>query len=187
MDTKRYGDALLFALDLHANQVRKGSKTPYIAHLLSVSALVIEDGGNEDLAIAALLHDSVEDQGGLIVLDAIREKFGDHVANIVLGCSDSFTEPKPPWRERKEKYLEHLRVADHDIQLVSLADKLHNARSILRDLQTKGNQTWEKFNGKKEGTIWYYHALADIFSASDISSPMCEELNQTIKSIDSFG
>ena len=186
MDTNRFGEALLFALQLHADQTRKGSEIPYIAHLLSVTALVIEDGGDEDMVIAALLHDAVEDQGGLTVLDIIREKFGEHVAKIVLGCSDAFGEPKPAWRERKEKYLGHLRWADPDIQRVSLADKLHNARSILRDLRRNGNQIWNKFNGGKEGTLWYYHALVDIYNASNLSSPMRAELNRVVENIDAY-
>lgn len=166
MLTSRFSDGLLVAFELHAGQVRKGSETPYIAHLLSVCALVIENGGNEDQAIAALLHDAVEDQGGLATLEVIRQRFGEHVAHIVDGCTDAYTTPKPPWRERKETYLAELRSAGLDVQLVSLADKLHNARSLLLDFQQCGPAVWDRFNGGREGSLWYYRALADFFAGS---------------------
>jgi (p)ppGpp synthase/HD superfamily hydrolase len=162
----RYSDALAYAFKLHSYQTRKGSTTPYIAHLMSVSALVLENGGNEDQAIAALLHDAVEDQGGLKTLQAIRERFGDRVAQIVQSCTDSYTSPKPPWRERKERYLAELRNADAEIQLVSLADKVHNARCLLADLQQSGPVVWSWFQGRKNGTLWYYHTLAEFFADS---------------------
>lgn len=166
MLTPRFADALSYAFELHADQTRKGVETPYIAHLLSVCALVIENGGDEDQAIAALLHDAVEDQGGLSTLEAIGERYGGHVAQIVAGCTDAYTNPKPPWRTRKEVYLAELRLADADIQLVSLADKLHNARCILMDLQQSGKVVWGRFNGGKEGSLWYYRSLADFFAGS---------------------
>jgi (p)ppGpp synthase/HD superfamily hydrolase len=182
--SQRFEEALNFCVRLHSQQRRKGTHVPYIAHLLAVTALVLEDGGDEDLVIAALLHDAVEDQGGLDTLQMIRIKFGDRVADIVDGCTDSYTVPKPPWRERKERYLDHLQAANLDILRVSLADKLHNSRSILRDLRLSGDDTWSRFNGGKEGTLWYYRELAAIFIESDLSSQMVEEFIQTVLEIE---
>ncbi|MGB6802543.1 MAG: HD domain-containing protein, partial [Candidatus Sulfotelmatobacter sp.] len=135
----------------------------YIAHLMGVASLVLEFGGDEDLAIAALLHDVVEDCGGAPMLKEVRRKFGRRVAKIVDGCTDSDTEPKPPWRERKETYIEHLRSSDAETRLVSAADKLNNVRSILSDYREVGESIWERFNGGREGTLWYYRALLDEF------------------------
>jgi (p)ppGpp synthase/HD superfamily hydrolase len=161
--SERFQKAFSQALDLHREQLRKASQTPYIAHLMSVAALVLENGGNEDQAIAALLHDAVEDAGGLDTLQAIREEFGNVVADFVDGCTDSYTEPKTDWKPRKLAYLEKLKNASDEVKLISLADKVHNARSILQDLQTFGDETWDKFKGKKTGTLWYYQALIEIF------------------------
>ncbi|MFC2052674.1 HD domain-containing protein [Chloroflexota bacterium] len=181
--SSRFEGALILATRLHANQVRKGTKIPYVAHLLAVTALVLEDGGDEDQAIAALLHDAVEDQGGLEILDVIRGRFGEGVAHIVEGCSDSFESPKPHWIERKVNYLRHLRAAEIDIMRVSLADKLHNACSIHRELQQHGEVIWEKFNGGKDGTLWYYHSLVDIFH-ENYFSPMASELQRVFNEIE---
>lgn len=158
--TPRFNDAFLFAAEKHAAQTRKQTRIPYIAHLMSVAALVLEAGGDEDLAIAALLHDVVEDCGGKPMLEEVRRRFGDRVAHVVEGCTDADTSPKPPWRERKQTYLEHLKQADNDTRLVSAADKLHNAREILKDYREGGEQVWDRFKGKREGTLWYYRALA---------------------------
>jgi GTP pyrophosphokinase len=159
--TSRFEEALVLATHLHADQTRKGTPIPYIAHLLSVTALVLEAGADEDTAIAALLHDAVEDQGGLETLDDIRRRFGERVARIVDECSDAYTIPKPPWRARKEAYIAHLQEASPEARLVSLADKLHNARSILRNLRQEGDRVWEKFTGGKAGTLWYYRTLVE--------------------------
>jgi (p)ppGpp synthase/HD superfamily hydrolase len=183
--TERFEDALGFAAHLHARQKRKGTPVPYVAHLLSVTSLVLENGGDEDQAIAALLHDAVEDQGGLPILQEIRDRFGERVARIVEGCSDSYGHPKPPWRKRKESYLHHLRQVDADVRLVSLADKLHNARSILRDLRQDGPQSLSRFNGGRAGTLWYYHSLVNIFLELD-DSLMVTELVDTVAEIDSM-
>jgi (p)ppGpp synthase/HD superfamily hydrolase len=183
--TERFEDALGFAAHLHARQKRKGTPVPYVAHLLSVTSLVLENGGDEDQAIAALLHDAVEDQGGLPTLQEINKRFGERVARIVEGCSDSYGQPKPPWRKRKEGYLHHLRQVDADIRLVSLADKLHNARSILRDLRQAGPQSLSRFNGGLAGTLWYYHSLANIFLELD-DSLMVTELVETVAEIDAL-
>jgi GTP pyrophosphokinase len=178
----RFEEALIFATQLHTHQTRKGSQTPYIAHLLGVTALVIESGGDEDTAIAALLHDAVEDQGGLDTLAEIRQRFGARVAEIVDSCSDAYTIPKPSWRERKEAYLNHLPEATPEARLVSLADKLHNARSILRDLR-QGENIWEKFNGGKEGTLWYYRSLVDEFNGLE-NNFLADELSRVVNQIE---
>ena len=183
MLSSRFEGALILATRLHTNQVRKGARIPYVAHLLAVTALVLEDGGDEDQAIAALLHDSVEDQGGIETLDEIRRRFGERVAHIVLGCSDSFESPKPTWRERKENYLSHLREANIDILRVSLADKLHNACSILGDLQQHDDVIWERYKGGEDGTLWYYRSLVDVFREKDFS-PMVGELQHVFNEIE---
>lgn len=183
--TNRFNKALVHAAELHQQQVRKGTNTPYLAHLLAVAALVLEDGGDEDQAIAALLHDAVEDQGGLPTLEQIRLCFGEAVAGIVDACSDTYLTPKPPWRERKERYLEHLKSADAGVLRVSLADKLHNARAILRDLRLQGADVWLRFNGGRSGTLWYYRSLVEIFSQVSLS-PMVEDLKQVVEEIEAL-
>ena len=183
--TDRFQDAFSFAFTLHANQKRKGTDIPYISHLMGVTALVLEDGGDEDQAIAAVLHDAVEDQGGLKTLEEIRQKFGHHVAEIVDGCSDTYTHPKPPWKQRKLAYLAHLPGASPDVLRVSLADKLHNARSIHADLQRNGLSTWKRFNGGRDGTLWYYRSLVDIYKEHS-SSSMVAELERVVTAIEAF-
>ncbi len=180
--SSRFKEALEYTVQLHTGQTRKESTTPYIAHLLSVTALVLEAGGDEDVAIAALLHDAVEDQGGFDTLDEIRQRFGERVAAIVDECTDAYTRPKPPWRERKEAYIAHLREASQEARLVSLADKLHNARSILRDLRIYGEETWDKFNGGKEGTFWYYQTLVRVFRET-ANNRLVNELEQVVTEI----
>lgn len=159
----RFLRAFLFAAEKHTGQVRKASTTPYIAHLMGVSSLALEFGGDEDMAIAALLHDVVEDCGGAPMLKEVKRRFGSRVAKIVDGCTDSDRDPKPPWRERKETYIRHLKGADADTKLVSAADKLHNVRSILSDYREVGESIWARFNGGREGTLWYYRALLKEF------------------------
>lgn len=159
----QFQKAFDYAFKLHRDQIRKGSNIPYLSHLLAVTALVMEDGGDEEEAIAALLHDAVEDQGGLETLNHIKVHFGERVASIVEECSDSFTTPKPPWRVRKSKYLEKLSTASPSVLKVSLADKLHNIRSLILAYQKEGQAIWSNFRGGKEGTMWYYHQLSIIF------------------------
>jgi len=157
--TARFEQALLFANRKHAGQMRKGTPAPYISHLMGVAGLVLEAGGDEDLAIAALLHDVAEDCGGRSLLREVRRRFGARVAHIVDGCTDTYETPKPPWRQRKEDYIRHLRDADDDVHLVSTADKVHNLRHILTDYREGGEQIWNRFNGGRDGTVWYYRAL----------------------------
>ena len=159
----RFLRAFQFASEKHARQTRKASTIPYIAHLMGVASLVLEAGGDEDLAIAALLHDVVEDCGGAPMLKEVRRRFGKRVAHIVDGCTDAYEIPKPPWRERKESYLRRLQKENADARLVSAADKLNNVRSILSDYRIVGESVWSRFKGGREGTLWYYRTLRGEF------------------------
>ena len=176
---KKLEEALGYAARVHRDQVRKGSSVPYVTHLLAVAAIVGENGGTEEEVIAALLHDAPEDRGGEARLAEIRERFGDEVADIVAGNTDTFEDPKPPWRERKEAYVAHVAHAPRSVRLVSAADKLHNARSVLADLRSLGEDLWPRFNGGKEGTLWYYRALVEAFEAAG-SNPIVEELDRVV-------
>ena len=179
----RFEEALLFATKLHAGQWRKGTTIPYIAHLLAVTAIVLENGGNEDVAIAALLHDAIEDQGGDFTRQEIRRRFGDTVVAIVDGCTDSDVYPKPPWRARKEVYIAHLRGASQSVRLVAAADKLHNARAVLADYRVVGESLWLRFHGGKEGTLWYYRSVADALRDSG-RTPLIDELGRVVTEIE---
>jgi (p)ppGpp synthase/HD superfamily hydrolase len=153
--------AFRYAAEKHDGQTRKQSAVPYLSHLMAVASLVLEAGGDEDMAIAALLHDVVEDCGGMPRLREIRKQFGSRVAKIVEGCTDSFGEPKPEWVERKKDYLREVKHAGVETRLVSASDKLHNVRTILADYRQHGEAIWTRFTGKREGTLWYYRALSD--------------------------
>jgi (p)ppGpp synthase/HD superfamily hydrolase len=182
----RFRRALGFAFDLHRGQVRKGIEgIPYVGHLLGVASIVIEDGGDEDEAIAALLHDGAEDQGGRATLERIRNEFGDRVAGIVEGCSDTLEDPKPPWRERKEAYLAHLEHAPPEVLRVSVADKLHNARAILSDYREVGEELWSRFRGTREESLWYYRSLVEIF-ARRCPGPLAEDLKTAVNEIEAL-
>ena len=143
---RKFQEALAYAADLHNTQTRKASEVPYIGHLLSVAGLVIEADGTETEAIAALLHDAAEDQGGEATLAEIEQRFGKTVASIVEECSDTVVTPKPPWRERKEQYIANLKTVSDSTIRVSLADKLDNARAVLRDFRRHGSTLWQRFN-----------------------------------------
>jgi (p)ppGpp synthase/HD superfamily hydrolase len=182
MLTKRYDRALIYAHELHQAQTRKGTRIPYLAHLMTVSALVIENGGDEDQAIAGLLHDAAEDQGGEATLQEIRERFGDGVADIVSDCTDAWVEPKPEWRQRKEAYLGSLAGKPRRSLLVSLADKVHNAEAIRDDFQEHGSALWGRFNGGEPGTIWYYRTLAAIFEER-LPGPLSRRLATAVAQI----
>jgi (p)ppGpp synthase/HD superfamily hydrolase len=159
----RFHDALAYASTLHAKQARKGTQIPYVAHLLAVASIVMESGGTEDEAIAALLHDAAEDQGGEKTVEEIRSRFGDTVAHIVAECSDTFADPKPEWSKRKRDYIERLLTADQSTLLVSAADKLHNARATLRDLREHGTSVWERFSATPGQTRANYRALVGAY------------------------
>jgi (p)ppGpp synthase/HD superfamily hydrolase len=163
MLTSRFDEALQLAADLHRAQTRKGGDTPYLAHLMAVAAAVLEHGADEETAIAALLHDAVEDQGGAETAELIRTRFGDRVAQMVLHCSDSVTADagaKPPWRERKAAYVARLAEADAAIALIVAADKLHNLTATLRDLRREGPATLQRF-AQPDQLLWYYDAVAE--------------------------
>lgn len=162
----RFQRAFEFAAKQHSGQTRKASTIPYIAHLMGVASLVFEAGGDEDLAIAALLHDVVEDCGGAPMLKQIRRRFGNKVAKIVDGCTDAYGLPKPPWHDRKVSYINRLKKEDDETRLVSAADKLNNVRSILSDYRVIGESVWSRFNGGRDGTLWYYRTLRDEFLRS---------------------
>ncbi len=179
---ERFLDAFRFALAKHRTQRRKGTDVPYIAHLMSVASIVLEAGGDEDQAIAALLHDVVEDQGGKPVLEEIRARFGERVARIVDGCTDADSHPKPPWEERKKAYIARVRHEDADTRLVSAADKLHNARAILADYRRLGEDIWARFKGGRAGTLWYYDALVNTFREAG-SNPVVEELERVVREL----
>ena len=185
--SQRFEDALVYSARLHAKQIRKGTTIPYVSHLLGVAGIVLEHGGNEVETIAALLHDAVEDQGGAETREEIRRRFGDAVVSIVDGCTDAEVIPKPPWKERKEQYIARLSHASPSILLVSAADKLHNARAILGDYRALGENLWDRFNGGKEGTLWYYKSLVDAFkqtAASTALAPLIEELERVVGEIE---
>jgi GTP pyrophosphokinase len=170
----RFLRAFQFAVDKHAGQTRKAPTIPYIAHLMGMASLVLEAGGDEDLAIAALLHDVVEDCGGTPMLNEVRRRFGKRVASVVEGCTDADSDPKPSWRERKEGYIRRLRSVDADTRLVSAADKLNNVRSILTDYSAVGESVWARFKGGHDGTLWYYRALCYQFLRRRPNRLTCE-------------
>ncbi len=182
--SSRFADALGYAHELHALQLRKGGRIPYISHLLAVTSIVLDAGGTEDEAIAALLHDGPEDQGGLETLAEIRRRFGEGVADIVEGCSDTFKTPKPPWEERKRQYVAHLADADSSTLLVSAADKLHNARATLQDLNGEaGPRVWDRFSATKEQTLANYHNLIEAYlrgRKDDRRQPIVADLQNVV-------
>ena len=182
--TPKFVEALGYAAEKHATQTRKAGEVPYLGHLLSVAGLVIEADGTETQAIAALLHDAAEDQGGERTLAEIDQKFGADVASIVAECSDTFDVPKPPWRGRKERYIQHLREASDDAVLVSLADKLDNARAILRDFRAHGNEVWQRFSVQDPQLhLWYYRSLLEVYSQR-AHSWMVGELHDVIGALE---
>lgn len=179
----RYVDAVRYAAATHAKQLRKGTTVPYLSHLLGVSSIALEFGADEEEAIAALLHDAIEDHGPSH-REPIREQFGERVLEIVLGCSDSEGEPKPPWRQRKEQYIAHLREANASIHLVSGSDKIHNLRAITRDYRLYGDPTWARFKGGQEGTLWYYRELA--VALEKAPRALITELRATLDQLESL-
>jgi (p)ppGpp synthase/HD superfamily hydrolase len=179
---KNFESALKFASRLHAKQARKGSNAPYISHLLAVAVIALEHGATEKEAIAALLHDAVEDQGGQATLDEIRRRYGKRVARIVDAVSDTDQSPKPPWRERKEAYIERLPSEPYSVRLVVAADKLHNLRDLLSSYRVQGDDLWTHFKGGRDGTLWYYHAVVDALVAA--AKPEENQLRAITEEID---
>jgi (p)ppGpp synthase/HD superfamily hydrolase len=183
--TNRFVEALGYAAELHLLQRRKGKGQPYVGHLLGVAAIVIQHGGGEDEVIAALLHDAVEDQGGLPRLDEIREKFGERVARIVDGCTDSYevSGEKREWGERMRAYIEKVAQELEDVRLVSAADKLANAREILSDYRVEGDAVFQRFSGRKTGTLWYYRTLVNVFRKAG-SNSLIDELDRVVTELE---
>jgi len=188
----RFTSALGYAATLHATQLRKGTQTPYISHLLAVAAIAIEYGADEDEAIAALLHDAIEDQGGAETRRRIAALFGEHVAAIVDGCSDTDVMPKPPWRERKERYIAHVSLTSPSVRLVSMCDKLHNARSLIMDLRGKRADLWSRFSAGRDETCWYYRQLVVAYGTALAKDPpsgrrmreLLDELTDTVAALE---
>ena len=181
---RKFQEALAYAADLHNTQTRKASEVPYIGHLLSVAGLVIEADGTETEAIAALLHDAAEDQGGEATLAEIEQRFGKTVASIVEECSDTVVTPKPPWRERKEQYIANLKTVSDSTIRVSLADKLDNARAILRDFRRHGSTLWQRFNtDDPHEHLWYYRSLLKVYRRRS-DSWLVDELERVIRTLE---
>jgi (p)ppGpp synthase/HD superfamily hydrolase len=181
--TGRFDEAVRYAREVHAEQRRKATSTPYIAHLLGVSSIVLDDGGNEDEAIAALLHDAAEDQGGRARLEDIRSRSGDAVARIVEDCTDSWETPKKPWAERKRAYAEHARTLPPSSLRVSVADKVHNAYAILRDLRNEGESVWDRFNAPADDVISYYQSLLRAYREAG-GGKLVDELERIVRGIE---
>jgi (p)ppGpp synthase/HD superfamily hydrolase len=179
----KFQEALVYAAQAHAGQLRKGTQIPYLSHLLAVTAIALENGATDDQAIAALLHDAVEDAGGKPRLADIEARFGKAVASIVAGCTDTDEVPKPPWRERKTAYVAHVRQAPISVKLVAAADKLHNARAILSDYRAIGDTLWTRFNGGKEGTLWYHRAMVGAFTEPRLR-PLAEDLDAAVTELE---
>lgn len=182
--TRRFDEALAYAREAHHGHFRKGTKIPYVAHLLGAAAIALEAGADEDQAIAALLHDVVEDQGGAPRLEDVRRRFGARVAAIVADCTDADTEPKPEWRPRKEAYLRSLAEKPAESLLVSLADKVHNAEAILGDASAIGEALWDRFTGGKAGTLWYYRALLEAFEARMAGTALVARLRRAVEGME---
>lgn len=180
---QRFLNALAYATQLHARQARKGTRVPYLAHLLGVASIVLAEGGDEDMAIAALLHDAVEDQGGKPTLQEIERRFGERVARLVEACTDADTIPKPPWKDRKQRYIAAIGHEPADARLISAADKLHNARDILADYRQHGEEVWKRFKGGREGTLWYYRSLVEAFRAAG-GNRLVDELDRVVTQLE---
>lgn len=175
--------AMRYASRIHATQLRKETRIPYISHLLAVASLVLENGGGQDEAIAALLHDAAEDCGGRRRLADIRQRFGPKVARIVAGCTDTFEDPKPAWKPRKESYLQDLPEALRSVRLVAAADKLHNARCVLADYRAFGDKLWRRFNAPKDQLLWYHRAVTEALRKGG-SNPLVEELDRVVTELE---
>lgn len=181
--THRFDEAFAYAHEIHDTQTRKGTPVPYLGHLMGVASIVLDDGGSEDEAIAALLHDAAEDAGGHARVDDIRSRFGGAVAKIVEDCTDSWTGQKEPWAERKQKYANHARTLDASSLRVSAADKVHNAYAILRDLRNEGEKVWERFNASADDVVAYYRSLVRSFREAG-GGRLVEELERIVRGIE---
>lgn len=181
--TRRFDEAVTYAREVHASQTRKGGDIPYLGHLIGVASIVIDDGGNEDEAIAGLLHDAAEDHGGRDRLADIRARFGPAVAAIVEDCTDSWSTPKEPWTERKQRYVAHAHTLTASSLRVSAADKVHNAYAILRDLRTMGEDVWKRFNAGPDDVLTYYQELVRAFRQAG-GGRLVDELDRIVRGIE---
>ena len=181
--SERFDEAVHYAREVHSGQTRKGTTTPYVAHLLGVASIVLDDGGSEDEAIAALLHDAAEDHGGRARLEEIRTRFGDTVARIVEDCTDSWETPKKPWAERKHAYAQHARTLSPSSLRVSAADKVHNAYAILRDLRNEGDAVWGRFNASADDVLSYYGSLVRSYREAG-GGKLVDELARIVRGIE---
>lgn len=181
--TDRFRDAVEYAAIAHGGQVRKGTDITYVSHLLAVASLVLEAGGDEDTAIAGLLHDTAEDAGGRERLADLRNRFGDRVADTVAACSDTFEDPKPPWVERKQRYLDHIGEKSPAALLVTWADKLHNARSIVADHRQHGDDLWDRFSGGPVGSAWYYANVLHQLEKAGLETRLLDELRPVVEDL----
>lgn len=186
MLTENFNQAVSFANEVHKEHVRKGTQIPYISHLMAVASLVMESGGSEDEVIAALLHDAVEDGGGEPVLDEIKKRFGQNVASIVDGCTETYEDPKPPWKGRKDSYISHVKEGNPSVKLVSGADKLHNVRCILSDYRQVGEVLWDRFSASKEETLWFYQSMAGVLCTSGKDLKVYADLDNAVKELESI-
>jgi len=182
--SQKFEEALVYASGVHAGQIRKATGIPYIGHLLGVARITFEYGADEEEGIGALLHDAAEDAGGAGRINDIRGRFGEKVATIVEGCTDTLETPKPPWRKRKEEYLAHLKETDASTRLVSAADNLFNVRSILRELRQRGEAVWARFSGGKKDRLWYYRALVIAFRQHVDHSDLIDELDRVVNEVE---
>jgi len=188
--TTRFDHALLFAAQVHRDQDRKKSGIPYLSHLLGVASIVMDYGGDEDMAIAALLHDAVEDHGGRPMLNVIEQIFGPRVAKIVDGCTDSYVEDpkkKEPWEKRKVRYLHRVRHEDAETRFVSAADKLYNVRAVLRDLRYDGEIAFSRFSAPKAKTLWYYRSLVREYRLGGVThrlKPLVDDLDRVVTEVE---
>lgn len=176
---REFSRAFAYAARIHRNQLRKKTRIPYVSHLMAVAGLVLENGGGQDQAIAALLHDAAEDCGGKRRLADIKRKFGEEVARIVDGCTDTYERPKPPWKARKEAYVERVAHEPEDVRLVAAADKLHNARCVLADYRTIGERVWKRFKAPRDEVLWYHRAVTDALEEAGTNS-LVEELDRIV-------
>ena len=181
--TPRFDEAMRYAREVHAGQDRKGTGVPYLSHLLGVSSIVLDDGGNEDEAIAALLHDAAEDHGGRPRLEDIRSRFGGAVAKIVEDCTDTWDTPKPPWAERKRAYADHARSLPASSLRVSAADKVHNTYAILRDLRNDGEAVWARFRAAPDDVLAYYQSLVRSYREAG-GGKLVDELERIVRGIE---
>ena len=184
MLSEKFVQAVSYANEVHKEDVRKGTQIPYISHLMAVASLVMEGGGSEDEIIAALLHDAVEDGGGKPVLDEIKKRFGQNVASIVDGCTETYENPKPPWKGRKDAYISHIKEGNPSVRLVSCADKLHNVRCILSDYRQEGETLWNRFSANKEETLWFYQSMANVLCTPGKDLKVYADLDNAVKELE---